>query len=167
MVESADVVQPISMLSPLVTVTTCYHALIHYCYLVIEVTRRLEVLLADQGDRDREPESVESFGSAPVSPSSDSSLACRYLSTKIVDQRPCHVVQLFHVACSPHRCISYVWPIFAYEMTLVDYRTTSTRATHDSGRNRQHIRRPRRRPPLPSDTTPARTSVHRYIGTSS
>ena len=42
------------MLSPLVTVTTCYHALIHYCYLVIEVTRRHEVLQADQGDRDRE-----------------------------------------------------------------------------------------------------------------
>jgi len=96
MAKSADVVQPISMLSPLVTVTTCYHALIHYCYLVIEVTRGHEVLLADQGDR--EPESVESFGSARVVLSSDSSSACRCLGTQIVDQRPCHI-QSFHVPC--------------------------------------------------------------------
>lgn len=151
------------MLSPLVTVTTCYHALIHYCYLVIEVTRRHEVLLADQGDR--EPESVESFGSAPVSLSSGSSSVSRCLDTLLVDQGPCRVELLFHVPCSPHRRIIRVWPGIAYEAALlVDYRTTFRRATNDSGQDRQHIRRPRRRPPpLPSDSTPARTSVHRYI----
>ena len=74
-IEGADVVQPISMPSPLVT--TCYHALIHYCYLVIEVTRRHEVLLADQGDR--EPVSVESFGSAGTPLVSDSSPSYAYI----------------------------------------------------------------------------------------